>query len=173
MKYDFNISCNQIFKTNQHKLFPSFFLFGFLQFFLLPMFMKNFIHYHFSSTFSSINIIHPWTHGKILFYVTKYYVPCVKWVQVHRKEPTGLLYKRFLNPFLFFFSFFHMKEFFNEIFCNLLLNIHIVAAINNIFYVNHCWINMIFSKCVNFARFYISFWKFIIILNNAKICKLL
>jgi hypothetical protein len=52
-----------------------------------------------------------------------------------------------------FFSFFHMKEFLNEIFCDLLLKIHIVALIDHMFCVNHCWINVNFSKCVNFARF--------------------
>jgi hypothetical protein len=68
------------------------------------------------------------------------------------------------------FSFFHMKEFFNEIFCDLLLKIHIVAPTNHMFFVNHCWISMIFSKCANFAKFYVSFWKFIITLNHTKIC---
>jgi hypothetical protein len=41
-----------------------------------PMLMKKFIHFHFSLTFSSSNVIHPWTSGKI--HITKYYVPCVK-----------------------------------------------------------------------------------------------
>jgi hypothetical protein len=68
------------------------------------------------------------------------------------------------------FSLFHMKEFLNEIFCNLLLEIHIVSPIDHMFCVNHFWINMKFSMCVNFARFYISFWKIIIILNHTKIC---
>jgi hypothetical protein len=36
------------------------------------------------------------------------------------------------------FPFFHMKEFLNEIFYNLLLQIHIVAQIYHMFYVNHC-----------------------------------
>ncbi len=51
------------------------------------------------------------------------------------------------------FLLFHMKEFLNEIFCNLLLKIHIVFPIDNMFCVNHCWIKMNSSKCVNFARF--------------------
>ncbi len=59
---------------------------------------------------------------------------------------------------LIFFHFFHMKEFLNEIFCNLLSNIHIVALIDHMFCVNHCWINMKISKCVNFAKFCISSW---------------
>ncbi len=50
------------------------------------------------------------------------------------------------NPF----SFFHMKEFLDEIFCNLLLKIHIVAPIFHMFCVNHCWINMKISKRVIF-----------------------
>ncbi len=40
-----------------------------------------------------------------------------------------------------------MKEFLNEIFCNLLLKIHIVSPIDHMICVNHCWINMNFSKC--------------------------
>jgi len=51
----------------------------FAKFFLLPTFMKKFIHFHFSSTLSSINIIYPWTHGRISIHITKYFVPCVKW----------------------------------------------------------------------------------------------
>ncbi len=46
------------------------------------------------------------------------------------------------------FWLFHMKEFLNEIFYNLLLQIHIVAPIDNMFWVNHCWIKMNFLKCV-------------------------
>jgi hypothetical protein len=57
------------------------------------------------------------------------------------------------------FSLFHMKEFLNEICCNLLLKIHIISPINHMFCVNHCWINMIFSKYVNFTKFFISSWK--------------
>ncbi len=68
------------------------------------------------------------------------------------------------------FSIFHMKEFLNEIFYNFLLKINIVASIDHMFWVNHCWINMNISKCVNFARFCVSFWTFIIILNHTKIC---
>jgi hypothetical protein len=50
----------------------------------------------------------------------------------------------FFSPFHFF-----MKEFLNEFFCNLLLIIHIIAPTYHIFCVNHHWINMNFSKCVN------------------------
>jgi hypothetical protein len=52
------------------------------------------------------------------------------------------------ESFLVFFSFFHMNFFFNEIFCNLLLKIHIVAPIDHTFLDNHFLINMNFSKCV-------------------------
>jgi len=45
-----------------------------------------------------------------------------------------------------------MKEFLNEIFCNLLLKIHIVAPIDHMFCVNHCWIYISFSKCVIFFQ---------------------
>jgi hypothetical protein len=68
------------------------------------------------------------------------------------------------------FSPLHMKEFFNEIFCNLLLKIHIVAPIDHMFCVNHCWRNMNFSKCINFATFFISSWRFIIIWDHNKVC---
>jgi len=63
-----------------------------------------------------------------------------------------------------------MNFFLNEIFHNLLLKIHIVAPIYHMFCVNHYLINMIFSKCVNFVRFYVSSSKLIIILNHTKIC---
>jgi hypothetical protein len=49
------------------------------------------------------------------------------------------------ESFLIIFSLFHMKEFLNEIFCNLLLKIHVVVPIDHMFCVNHCWINMNFS----------------------------
>ncbi len=173
MKYDFSISCNQNFKTNQHKWFPSFFFCSiFCNFFLLPMFMKKFIHFHFPSTFPSINIVHPWTHGKnssmspiFLSHVSN---GC-KYIESNQWD----YFTKGLWILFSFFSFFHMKEFFNEIFCNFLFKIHIVAPLNHMFCVNHCRINMFFSKCVNFAKFCTSSWKFIIILNHAKICKLL
>jgi hypothetical protein len=41
------------------------------------------------------------------------------------------------ESFLIFFTF-SMKEFWNEIFCNLLFKIHIVAPIYHMFCVNHC-----------------------------------
>jgi hypothetical protein len=53
-------------------------------------------------------------------------------VQIHTKEPMGLLYKRNVN-FFGHFSLFHMKGFLNEIFCNLLLKIHIVVPIDHMF----------------------------------------
>jgi len=61
------------------------------------------------------------------------------------------------GPWVFFtfFPFFHMKEFLNEIFCNLLLKIHIVTPIDHMFCVNHCWINMNISKCVSFVKFFV------------------
>jgi hypothetical protein len=78
-------------------------------------------------------------------------------------------YKRIVNLFWSFFHFFHMKVFLNEIFCNLLLKIHIAAPIDYMFCVNHLY-NVKFSKCVDFAKICILFWNFIIILNNTKIC---
>jgi hypothetical protein len=59
----------------------------------------------------------------------------------------------------------------NGVFCNLLLKIHIVVPMYHMFFfVSHySWINMI-SKCVDFVKFCISFWKFIIISNHTKIC---
>jgi hypothetical protein len=41
------------------------------------------------------------------------------------------------ESFLILSSFFHMKEFLNKIFCNLLLKIHVVAPIEHMFCVNH------------------------------------
>ncbi len=59
----------------------------------------------------------------------------ISWVQVCKQESTGLLYKRIVNLFQSFFTF-YMKSFLNEIFCNLLLKIHIVAPIDHMFCVN-------------------------------------
>jgi len=74
------------------------------------------------------------------------------------------------ESFLVIFHFFIWKNFQIKYFANLLLKIHIVAPIDHMFRVSHCWINMKISKCVNFARLYVSSWKFIIILNHTKIC---
>jgi hypothetical protein len=43
---------------------------------LLPMFKIKF--FSFPSIFSSIKIIHPWTHGKIFLHISKYFVIHVK-----------------------------------------------------------------------------------------------
>jgi hypothetical protein len=50
----------------------------------------------------------------------------------------GLLYKRIVNIFLVLFILSYMKKKLNEIFCNLLLKIHIVALTYHMFCVNHC-----------------------------------
>jgi len=42
------------------------------------------------------------------------------------------------ESFLSFFIFSYNLEFLNKIFCNLLLQIHIVAPIDQMFCVNHC-----------------------------------
>jgi hypothetical protein len=65
-----------------------------------------------------------------------------------------------------------MKELLNEIFCNLLLKIHIVVPIDHMFCVNHCWINIDFSTCVILLQFAFHLENFIIILNHTKICYL-
>jgi hypothetical protein len=62
---------------------------------------------------------------------------------------------------------FHMKEFLIEIFCNLLLKIHIVASIYHINFF-HCWIKMKIWKCVNFAFFLEKLSKFQIIPKYAN-----
>jgi hypothetical protein len=80
-----------------------------------------------------------------------------------------LLHNRTMNNFRSFVHFF-IWFFFNRIFFNLLLKIHIIAPINHFFFVNHCSINMKISKCANFAKFCVSSWKLIIILNCTKIC---
>jgi hypothetical protein len=45
-----------------------------------------------------------------------------------------------------------MKEFLNEIFCNLLLKMHIVASIDHMFCINHCYLNMNFFKVCKFFQ---------------------
>jgi hypothetical protein len=90
-----------------------------------------------------------------------------KYIQRHQND-------YFINEqwvFLKSFSLFHMKDFLNEIFCNLLLKVHIVIQyITYMFCVSHCWINMKTSKCAKFASLYILIWKIIIISNHIKIC---
>jgi len=44
---------------------------------------------------------------------------------------------------------------------HLLLKIHIISPIYH-FFVNHYWIKKKISKCVDFARFCVSSWKFLI-----------
>jgi hypothetical protein len=59
------------------------------------------------------------------------------------KGPNAITLQKDYDSFLFFFSFFRMKEFLNEFFCNLLLKIHIVVSIYHIFVliiVEEIWI---------------------------------
>ncbi len=51
---------------------------------------------------------------------------------------------------IFFFNFFIRIFFWMKSFATL-LKIHVFASIEHIFCVNHCWINMNFSKCVDFG----------------------
>jgi hypothetical protein len=71
-------------------------------------------------------------------------------VWIWLKEPMGL-YKMIVNFFKSFFIFSY-ERIFEWIFSNLLLKIHIVARIYHMVCVKHCWINMNFSKCVDFAK---------------------
>ncbi len=137
-------------QTNINDFHPIF-LFNFLQFFFVANVYEK-IHPPFSIHISIHKYRSSLNTWKKFFHVTNFFVPCVKWVQVHRKQPMGLLYKRIVNPFQFFFIFSY-ERFFNEIFCNFLFKIHIVAPLNHMFCGNHCRINMFFSKCVNFAKF--------------------
>ncbi len=78
LKYDLNISCDEFVKINQHKFLPSYF---YCSIFYKKTYVANVhkkVHPFFSSTFSSINIIHPWIRGKIFLHITKYSIPCVK-----------------------------------------------------------------------------------------------
>jgi hypothetical protein len=61
-------------------------------------------------------------------------------VQISLKEPMRLFFKGATGLFLVLFIFSY------EMFCNLLLKIHIVTLIYHIFCIGHYWINMIFSK---------------------------
>jgi hypothetical protein len=90
------------------------------------------------------------------------------WASPPHLAKVGLRQKDY-EYLLIFFHFFIWKNFKMKSFATL-LKIHIVALIDHMFCVNHYWINMKISKCINFARFYVSSWKFIIILNHTKIC---
>ncbi len=100
-------------------------------------------------------IMNCWGHtmSKCYQYVTNDTKSCVK-VKICSKKPMGLVYKKVKRPFLIFFTFSY--DFFNDFFFNLLLKIHVIFSIYHMFCVNHCWINMIFSKYVKFAKFCVS-----------------
>jgi hypothetical protein len=87
------------------------------------------------------------------FFVVLFYRFGCKYINRNRRDN----FTKGLWVLFSLFSFFHMIFFFNEIFCNLLLKMHIVAPINHIFCVKNHWINMKISKCVNFVRFHVSF----------------
>jgi hypothetical protein len=59
-------------------------------------------------------------------------------------------------------KFVHKKEFSNEIFC-----VFIIAPIFHMF-LNQFWINNFKKKCIDFAKFCVSSWKFITISNHTK-----
>ncbi len=61
--------------------------------------------------------------------LSQFHIKLILGCGLHTKKPTRLLYKKIMNLFY---------SFFNEIFCNLLLKIHIVAPIDHMFCVNHC-----------------------------------
>jgi hypothetical protein len=57
-----------------------------------------------------------------------------------------------LQSFLWSFSLFHRKDFCNEIFCNMLLKIHITFSIRHIFCINFSWITKNFLKVYKFYQ---------------------
>jgi hypothetical protein len=65
------------------------------------------------------------------------------------------------------FDFFMERNFWRIFFATWFFKILKSPPINLIF-LNYFWINMNFLKCINFARFYVSLWKMIIISNHAK-----
>jgi hypothetical protein len=54
------------------------------------------------------------------------------------KGANGITSQNNYESFLILFSIFHMKEFLNEAFCNLLLKINKNSLIDHLFCVNHC-----------------------------------
>jgi hypothetical protein len=70
------------------------------------------------------------------------------------------------------FSLSHRKDFWDEIFCNMLLKIHIIFLIHHIFKINFSWITKFLKKVYRSTKLCVSFWKIILISNCMKICKL-
>jgi hypothetical protein len=57
-----------------------------------------------------------------------------------------------LQSFLWSFSLYHRKDFCDEIFCNMLLKIHITFSIHHIFCINFSWITKNFLKVYKFYQ---------------------
>jgi hypothetical protein len=72
--------------------------------------------------------------------------------------------------FLWSLSLYHKKDFWDEIFCNMLLKIHISFSIRHIFCNNFSWITDFFKIYINSTKFFILFWKIILVSNCMKIC---
>lgn len=71
-------------------------------------------------------------------------------------KPMCLLGIKTFGPFEVLFPkehFFHKKELFNDFFAIFLFIIFTIAPICEMFGVNHFLTNMIFFKCIDFARF--------------------
>jgi hypothetical protein len=89
-------------------------------------------------------------------------------VQSQSNEP--MVTKDLRTIILFWsFSLYHNKDFLDEIFYNMLPKIHIIFSIHHIFCINFSWITKNFFKCTNFTKFFILFWKIILISNFMKI----
>jgi hypothetical protein len=91
----------------------------------------------------------------------------------HLKTPNGCNYNQMsqlsqrtqgLQSFFWSFSFFHKKDFLDEIFYNMLLKIYIIFSIHHNFLINFWWITKNFSKVYKFyqilhvvLKFYLNF----------------
>ncbi len=97
----------------------------------------------------------------------------------HLKTPNGCDYNQMsqlwqrtqgLQSFFWSFSFSHRKDFLDEIFYNMLLNIHIIFSIHHNFCINFLWITKNFQKVYKFYQILRSVSKIILISNCIKIC---
>ncbi len=83
------------------------------------------------------------------------------WMRSQSNEPMVMKDSRIV-VFLWSFSFFHKKDFWDEIFYNMLLKIHIIFSIHHIFRISFSWITKIFFKCTDSTKFFILFWEIIL-----------
>jgi hypothetical protein len=75
-----------------------------------------------------------------------------------------------LQSFLWSFSLSHKNDFWDEIFCNMLLTIHILFSIHHIFCINFSWIFKNFQKVHRFYQILCFILKHYLNSNFMKIC---